>query len=108
MESAIGARRVSRFLLVVLSRLDSRGAMPVVARCRAQVCRRRRRTSVEGGDEVGGPGPGGGEAESGASSGAGDLAGGVEQAVAQPFGFGPGEVAVEADQPASRPAGRGR
>ena len=38
----------------------------------------------------------GGEAEPGASSGAGDHAGGVQQAVAESFRFGAGEFAVEA------------
>src|SRR5438552_14048760 len=50
----------------------------------------------EGGDELGDPGPAGGKAKPGASATAADLAGGVEQAVAEPFGFGPGEFTVEA------------
>ena len=55
--------------------------------------------AVERGDEVGGPGPGGGEPAGGSSAGAGDAGGGVEQAVAEPFRFGVGEVAVEGEQP---------
>src|ERR671910_2371387 len=53
--------------------------------------------AVERGDEIGGPGPTGGEAESSATAGAGDLAGGVQPAIAQAFGFGAGEVTVEGD-----------
>jgi hypothetical protein len=55
--------------------------------------------AVERGREVGGPGPVGGETKPGAAAGAGDLAGGMEEAVAEPFGFGPGEVAVKGDEP---------
>ena len=49
-------------------------------------------------DEFVNPGPAGGDAESGASSAAGDDPGGVEEAVAEPFRFGAGEFTVEAEQ----------
>src|SRR5581483_11716564 len=54
--------------------------------------------SVEGVDQFLCPGPSVGEAERGASSAAGDDGGGVGEAVAEPFGFGSGEFAVEAEE----------
>jgi hypothetical protein len=50
---------------------------------------------VERGDDLFGPGPAFGDAEPGAAGGAGDPGGHVEQPVAQGFGFGAGEVAVQ-------------
>src|SRR5437660_5000769 len=55
----------------------------------------------EGGDELVGPGPAGGEAKPGAAAAASDDGTGVQQAVAESFGLGAGEVAVEGDE--SRP-----
>src|SRR5690606_16437307 len=54
--------------------------------------------AVERGDEFGCPGPVGGEPAGGPSAGASDAGGGVEEAVAEPFRFGGGEVAVEREQ----------
>jgi len=51
--------------------------------------------AVECFDELVGPGPAGGETESGSSTGAGDDPGGVQQGVAKPFRFGSGEVTGE-------------
>ena len=50
---------------------------------------------VERGDEVRGPGPVVGEFGGSLSAGVGESGCGVQQAVAQPFGFGFGQVAVE-------------
>jgi hypothetical protein len=47
--------------------------------------------------EVGGPGPGFGDFQASASLAAYDAPGGVEQSVAQGFGFGLGEVAGEGE-----------
>jgi hypothetical protein len=62
---------------------------------RVHVCRRSRRTRSKAANEFRGPGLVGGQAEVDAPCGVGDEPGGVQEAVAQPFGFGPGEVAVE-------------
>src|SRR5690606_4837563 len=51
--------------------------------------------AVESGDEVAGPGPVAAEAAEALAAGGGELAGGVEQAVAESFRFGGGQVAVE-------------
>jgi hypothetical protein len=63
--------------------------------------------ALEGVEEFVRPGPVGGDAESGAATGAGDDSGGVQEPVAQRFGLGAGEVvaAVGADRwppPSSR------
>ena len=50
---------------------------------------------VEGGEEIGGPGPALGDAECAAPAAGDELGGGMQEAVAEPFGFGSGEVAVE-------------
>jgi hypothetical protein len=52
----------------------------------------------ERGDEVVGPGPVGGEAAAASSCGGAEVAGGVQQAVAEPFRLGRGEVAVEGEE----------
>jgi hypothetical protein len=52
---------------------------------------------VEGGDEIGGPGPALGDAECAAPAAGDELGGGMQEAVAEPFGFGSGEVAVEGE-----------
>jgi hypothetical protein len=44
------------------------------------------------------PWPAGSEAQPGAPAAVDDDAGGVEQAVAEPFGFGPGQVSFQAQQ----------
>src|ERR671918_285287 len=55
--------------------------------------------AAEGGDKLIGPGPAASDAQPGLPPGADDDAAGVQQAVAEAFGFGPGEVAVEGEQP---------
>jgi hypothetical protein len=50
---------------------------------------------VPGGDDRGCPGPGGGDFEVAPAAAAGQAAGGVQDAVAQRFRLGAGEVAVE-------------
>ena len=50
----------------------------------------------EGGDELAGPGPSGCDTQGGASTGADQHAGGVEEAVAESFGFSPGQFAFQA------------
>ena len=54
--------------------------------------------SFERDDEFGGPGPAGGESQPGLSAGAGELAGGVQEAVAEAFRFGAGQVPIEGDE----------
>ena len=61
---------------------------------------------VERSDECVGPGPVVGEAQLGLSSGAHDHPGDVEQAVAEPFGLGDGEVDAVADVPGDDPGAR--
>ena len=45
------------------------------------------------------PGPGGGDLEAAAPGAAGEACGGVQDAVAQGLGLGPGQRAVEGQQP---------
>jgi hypothetical protein len=52
----------------------------------------------EGGDKLGGPRPAGSDAKTSLSGAAGDHRGGVEQAVAQAFGFGAGQLVVDSDE----------
>ena len=49
----------------------------------------------EGGHEVEGPGPSGRNTQGGAPGGTDQQAGGVQQAVAQTFGFGVGQIALQ-------------
>src|SRR5215813_5335705 len=51
-----------------------------------------------GAGDVGCPGPGSGDLQVALSSAVGQSGGGVEDAVAQGFGFGAGQVAVQGDQ----------
>lgn len=53
--------------------------------------------AFERGDEVGGPGPVVGEFAVALPAGVHDSAGGVQKAVAEPFGFGFGQVCVEGE-----------
>ena len=55
--------------------------------------------AVEGAGELVAPGPGGWEVQRAASSGAGEPAGDVEEAVAEPFRFRAREFALEHEQP---------
>ena len=68
--------------------------MRLVAQQSAGIDRRR----VNAAASAVGPGPVAVELELGAAAVADDLAGDVQQPVAQPFGFGVGELAVKADQ----------
>ena len=69
---------------------------------------RRALIRVQGGDDVGCPGPGGLDSELSPPSAASDPRGGVQDAVAQRLGLGPGKAAVEGEQLGARPAGSRR
>jgi hypothetical protein len=56
------------------------------------------RDPVERGGDLFGPGPGGGDAQRAAALPADEPGGGVQDAVAQPFRFGQGQLAIEGEQ----------